>query len=440
MPEHAPLDPALFATVKMRRALAGRDIGGVYRLLKAAGVSQREIARRTGQSQSEVSEILAGRQVRDVRVLERIADGLDIPRELVGLAGAGSPFGEVVSEEDVKRRYATHLLAMGAIAAFGGPVRGIGELAVGLPVPAMPTELPSRVGTTDVATIRGYTDHLLTQARRYGGQAGAGHALAEWADQWLAADATNKTHRALLGELSELHTVAGYCCSDSGAVEAAYHHFGRGVELATDAGDGYRAANALRHAAMMIDRYEPNNALKLIQLGQLRLGDAPRDDPRVRELTAWLHVGSAFALANLDRADLSSVKDQARSDLARSRDGWEPPDAHAQADMDLITAMTLIHMGQLDTAEAAAVTAARVFRQGTDRREGVIADTTVAQLHVQTGEPDGLRLAATAIDGVAELRSAHARQLVVPLAAALEARPGGEARELAGHARRVAAA
>lgn len=425
MPEHAPLDPALFTTREMRGVLAVRDIGGLYRLLKAAGVSQREI----------------GRRVLNVTVLERIADGLGVSRESMNLAGAGCPSGKIVSEEDMKRRYATHLLAVGAVAAFGAPVRGIGELVTGLPVPGVGAELPSRVGATDVAVIRGYTDHLRTQARSYGGQAGVGHALAGWADQWLAADASDTTRRALQGELSELHTVAGYCCYDSGLVEAAYHHFSRGVELATEAGDGYRAANALRHAAEMVnDRCDPNDGLKLVQLGQLRLGQAPGDDPRVRELTAWLYVESAYASVKLDRAALPSAQDQARSDLGRAREGWEPPDAHARADMDLITALTLIQLGRLDSAEAAAAASVRVFRQGTDRREGVVADTTLARLHVQTGEPDGMRLAAAAIDGVAEVPSGVARQFLVPLTAALEARPGGEARELAGHARRVVTA
>ncbi len=46
----------------MRRLLAEHDIAGVYRLLQRHGVSQRVIAARTGQSQSEVSEIVAGRR------------------------------------------------------------------------------------------------------------------------------------------------------------------------------------------------------------------------------------------------------------------------------------------------------------------------------------------------------------------------------------------
>ncbi|MBV9028726.1 MAG: helix-turn-helix transcriptional regulator, partial [Pseudonocardiales bacterium] len=57
----------------MRAALAARDIGALYRLLRRVGVSQRKIAQLTGQSPSEVSEIIKGRQVLNVRVLERIA-------------------------------------------------------------------------------------------------------------------------------------------------------------------------------------------------------------------------------------------------------------------------------------------------------------------------------------------------------------------------------
>jgi hypothetical protein len=65
---------------EMRTALAERDISAVYRLLRRQGVSQRQIAAKTGQSQSEVSEILKGRQVMAYDVLARIADGLCVPR------------------------------------------------------------------------------------------------------------------------------------------------------------------------------------------------------------------------------------------------------------------------------------------------------------------------------------------------------------------------
>jgi plasmid maintenance system antidote protein VapI len=81
------IDPKVWQRKDMRRYLAARDIGSVYRLLQRFGMSQRAIAARTGQSQSEISEIIAGqRRVVSYDVLERIAIGLDVPRGWMGLA------------------------------------------------------------------------------------------------------------------------------------------------------------------------------------------------------------------------------------------------------------------------------------------------------------------------------------------------------------------
>jgi transcriptional regulator with XRE-family HTH domain len=60
----------------------------VYRLLNAVGYSQRRLAALTGQSQSEISEIFAGRSVTSVNLLERIADGLGCPRSWWSLTSA----------------------------------------------------------------------------------------------------------------------------------------------------------------------------------------------------------------------------------------------------------------------------------------------------------------------------------------------------------------
>src|SRR5262244_3990631 len=82
----AGIDPALWGKPEIRAVLARRDIGALYRWLYRQGVSQRRIAELVGQSQSEVSEILAGRQVLAYDVLARIADGLGVPRGYMGLA------------------------------------------------------------------------------------------------------------------------------------------------------------------------------------------------------------------------------------------------------------------------------------------------------------------------------------------------------------------
>lgn len=71
----------------MHVALAARDVGAMYRHLCGHGFSQYKIARMTGQSQSEVSEIMhGGRQVIAYDVLGRMAKGLGAPRGHMGLA------------------------------------------------------------------------------------------------------------------------------------------------------------------------------------------------------------------------------------------------------------------------------------------------------------------------------------------------------------------
>jgi transcriptional regulator with XRE-family HTH domain len=70
----------------MRHALLNRDVGLLFRVLNRRGVSQRHIGQLTGQSQSEISEILTGRRVAAYEVLERICVGLMIPAGHMGMA------------------------------------------------------------------------------------------------------------------------------------------------------------------------------------------------------------------------------------------------------------------------------------------------------------------------------------------------------------------
>jgi transcriptional regulator with XRE-family HTH domain len=367
-----PLDPAFFDDDGVRAALAARDIGTLYRLLVRVGVSQRRIAQWTGQSQSEVSEILRGRQVGDVRVLERIADGLGIPRAWLGVSYGEevpdpSPVQEEVDEE-VRRRA---LLAAASTAVVGQAFLGLGE-----PVElALPTgqSLPSRLGMSDVHAMRAVTEQLNGVTRYYGGQAGVFGAAVTAYTPWLQVPASEAVKTALLAALADLHTEAGWCCYDSGLDGAGY--FTRALSLAEEAGDACGVANAAWQAGLTLVRVGyPNDALKLFQLGQLRLGGfrlgkpaaPPRaDDPRLPTFRARLGLQSATAYA------LMKGPDEATRCLAEAREGWQPRDA---------------------------------------------------------------------IETVSTLQSVAARrQRLVPLAAALDSRPGPDTRELARSARQIAA-
>ncbi|MGQ0778734.1 MAG: hypothetical protein ACT4NY_30690 [Pseudonocardiales bacterium] len=150
--------PLWYTQPEARGALAERDIGAVYGILYRGGVPQREIARCTGQSQSEVSEIMHGtRRVREVQVLERIADGLEVPWPLLrllkqapdedgtyptegGPTEEGGPDPEV--DEEMKRRV---LIAATSLAALGQVVKEMGEV-VELALPCSGQEpLPTRL-------------------------------------------------------------------------------------------------------------------------------------------------------------------------------------------------------------------------------------------------------------------------------------------------------
>jgi transcriptional regulator with XRE-family HTH domain len=211
------IDPALFRRTDVRQVLAGLDIGALYRVLGAeAGISQRQIAARTGQSQSEVSEIVAGhRRVESHRVLVRIADSLDIPPEFMGLSwwGPGGIYcGEVTVaespegvDEDVRRRA---LIAATSMAALGQTLQGLGELTE-LALPAG-EPLPSRLGIAHVHTVEVVIGQLRGMTRHFGGQADLFGTSAKCYTRWMQVPASGAVKARLGAALAELYTEAGW--------------------------------------------------------------------------------------------------------------------------------------------------------------------------------------------------------------------------------------
>ena len=82
-------DTASFDGRPISDLLAERDISAVLRFLRTRGFARARIAAMTGLSETRVRQISQGRQrVTSYEVLERVADGLSIPRPLLGLAAA----------------------------------------------------------------------------------------------------------------------------------------------------------------------------------------------------------------------------------------------------------------------------------------------------------------------------------------------------------------
>jgi hypothetical protein len=87
----------------MHGALAERDIRAVFQFLHRRGWSWAAIAQATDIGEQRVREIASGkRRVENYDVYVRVAVGLNIPRDYLGVglrrhAGAGTPAGSVIA-------------------------------------------------------------------------------------------------------------------------------------------------------------------------------------------------------------------------------------------------------------------------------------------------------------------------------------------------------
>jgi transcriptional regulator with XRE-family HTH domain len=425
------IDPAWWEQSNMRRALAVRNISEVYRALRDLGITQRQIAQHTGQSQSEVSEILNGRVVRDYQVLERIADGLDIPRAAMGLSYAGgvtdAEAPEGVSAEMLRR----HILALGATAAFGAPIKGLGELLnLSRLVSAGP--LPSRIFAVHVAQVRDLTHLLGITGKAHGPDPDVSSTAAASATRLLKVPGAEQIKQALRAAVAELHIHAGWAASDAGLYHRAMIHYARGLELATDAGDAYLQAHALTLAGFAtVEHGHPDDGLKMLQLAQVKSWHIPSDDPRGVAVQAWAKADSATAYAALGNPQA------AYRELTTARELWQPTRTDPTGDLDSVAALLELERGRLDIAESFALASVRRW-EGLSRLGNTRSRITLATIHVRTGERDGLQMAHHAITATTKLNSGRVRKGLLPLADALDARRGSDYQDLARIAQQVA--
>ncbi len=376
---------------------------------------------------------------------ERIAEGLGIPRELMGLswwaadgsyAGRDETYagGVTVAETpegvsaDMLRR---HVLALGATAAFGASVKGLGEL-LDLPRLVSAAPLPSRIFAVHVAQIRDLTQLLGATGKAHGPDPEVSSAAAASATRLLKVPGAEPIKQALMAAVAELHIHAGWAASDAGLYHRAMLHYARALELADDAGDAYLQAHALTLAGFAtVEHGHPNDGLQMQQLAQVKAWQIPSADPRGVAVQAWAKADSATAYAVLG-------EDQAAyRELTTARELWQPSRRDPTGDLDGVAALLEVERGRLDVAEPFAASSVRRW-EGLSRLGNTRSSVTLATIHVRAGEGNGLQMAHRAITAVSKLSSMRAKQLE-PLADALDTRPGSDHHDLARMARQVAA-
>jgi transcriptional regulator with XRE-family HTH domain len=404
-------------------ALARRDIGEVYRLLCAHGLTQHVIAARTRQSQSEVSAIMAGRQVMAYELLERIAKGLGIPRGRLGLAQHPIVVAPAAPRDEPVER--ARYLAHAAKVTLGRPA--FGEPGA-LSWASERTPVPNRVGQADVDQLNQGTDRFAELERRCGGgivldalngQLRHGYAL-------LTATGGETVRRQLLVAVALLHRRASCAAFDVGLLDAARQHILRALELARKANETELQAWLFYSAGrMQLYHGPPDVALKLFQFGYPAALASGR--PRLRAL---LEINEARAYAALGASQQSrSAMSSAVELFGEDADGPGWLRFFDVAELYGAAGMAWIGLGDEQRAIAAlrkslaARPAATALYRAFDTAE-------LAACHLRNGDiGEGIRVGIAALDEVEPLRSRRARTRLTPLLVAA-GRGGAVARSL----------
>ncbi len=407
-----------------KRVLARRDITAVFRILRDAGVSQRDIARATGQRQSEVSEIISGRrQVQSIALFSQIADGLGVPPGWMGLAyipGLG-PEPAAPDEATTEDEFQSTMLLRAATLLYDKAVVGAADP---IRVKHAPTPVPCRIGSADIEQVVITTGRLGQLAYDHGGipMTAALTAHAQTSEALLGADMREPVRQQLLIALADAHRVAGSVASCAGLRDLARQHFVRDMDCAGAAGDLLRAVGSLTKLGRLELDIAPNEALKLFQLGA-----ATAPSPLTR---AGLEYHCAWALG------LLGLTTEAVAALRRALDSYqaasdEPrPWKHVAAALTHIEGCTYLALGRFDRAMVAFTAAVDGMKHAVVCSVGNLGHLAAAQL--RCGElRSGLHTAQQTIVLAKGLRSVSVLARLAPLQEAAAARRDSSCQDLA---------
>jgi transcriptional regulator with XRE-family HTH domain len=433
------IDPSMWQRADMRAALAARDIAAVFRLLQRVGVSQRRIAALTGQSQSEISEILAGRQVVSYDVLTRIADGLGAARGSLGLAYDDATAALIEASAAVEAappEDSAQLLARLTELTVGSAT--IDPRTWHQPFALSWGPTPEHVGAPDIARLAAMTEQLRALDREHGGGACREAALAQltWAQQLLRAKAEEETTNALHRAIGDLHLLAGWTSFDLGILGPARRHFARALEHARFVNEPSLVAKVLYCMGRLhLHHGWAAQALRLFQLGQV----AAQESGYGRAV-AVLHANLAWAHSVVgDGRQALACIGRARDEFGRSEQEPCPPwiSYFDSAELQALRGMALAHLP--DASPQHRAEAIERFSLSTALRELPFARprafelTALAWLLIDNGEVDhGVRVGNEAVDVAAAIRSQRVIDRMAPLRASLARRKShGDARDLA---------
>ncbi len=340
----------------VRHALAEHDFAAAFALFKKwGGLSQNRIASACRLTPGKVSTIISGAQrVTSFEVMCRIADGLHIPGNFLGLAvrpwettpqhdqqhppepPGERPADEVPWRPDVTVGLATHLTRSDLVMDRRAVTRALAGAAVtgaalldsleGWLQPVGATAVPrrrGRLGERDIGELETTARAFRQWDHRYGGGLRRKAVVGQLSEVTSALDEDQMpwVERRLYRVMAQLAGTAATMAWDTGLQRRAQEYYRLALRASHAGGDTVFGANVLAGMArQMLYRDRPQDALELVRLAQ----DGARDiaGPRVR---AMLHTREAWALAAMGRtAAFQRATGQATEALAQADDAEEP--------------------------------------------------------------------------------------------------------------------
>jgi transcriptional regulator with XRE-family HTH domain len=240
------IPPAFWERPDVCQALRQRDMSALFRLLRQyLGLSQMRIGTAVGLGQGRMSEVINGiRKIRDVKVFERIADGLDMPdhaRVLLGL----TPRQITVPPQR-------------SPAATSGQDAGL----------LRQITAAGRIDATVVRVLQGETDNIRLLDRRLGAPAVAGKLDAHIGhiETSLRYSLRPGNRQQLARALADASALAGWQAIDMSRLPRAWADFERATAAAREAGDPCLLAFAAgEQAYVLLDLHRPAEALAMVR-------------------------------------------------------------------------------------------------------------------------------------------------------------------------------
>lgn len=344
-PDPREVVAGLLGDERLLHACAERDMGAVFRMLNARGVSTRRIAAAVDITQGRLYDYMNRKsRVEKLTLFEQVADAFHIPGHLLGLARRSWEPASATAE---------HARA----------------------------DRPPPDGDDLVAM-----DHFRSADRQTGGGRLYGAVIRHLSDRVAPRLVDIGSGPQVFAAAAALTEMAGWMAHDSGHDDRAAQHFARALPLARTSGDLPLAAHVAASSSHLA--LETGDAAGAV--GRARAGlDLAAQGPRIPALTARLHTMQARALAvAFQHTPAAHALEAAHRDLEASPAAdhpWLSPfDAAALASE---SALILRDLEQYDEALSHAEQAV-ALREAGRARSLALSRISLVDIHVRRGDLD----------------------------------------------------